>query len=170
MPQKNVRSKFIADPFRFAQEGRVISGEIRVADFPRLAENLADTAGEVQYRIEGSVDSDRRPILAVMINGQLILRCQRCLGDVAWLLAISSDLLPVHAGQPIPEEELEDDSADAFEVDGEIDVVTLVEDEILLGVPLVPRHDTCNVPHPEESAGEKVSPFAALSSLRGNKT
>ena len=169
MPQKNVRSKFIADPFRFAQEGRVIDGELPVAGFLRLADSLADSAGNVQYRISGALDAEQRPILTVVINGQLMLRCQRCLDSVAWTLAVSSALFPVRAGRPIPEEELEDDTVDAFEVDGEIDVATLIEDEILLGVPLVPRHETCDVPGPEKNGDGKASPFAVLASLRGGK-
>ena len=56
---------------------------------------------------------------------------------------------------------------DAIELDGELDVLALVEDEILLALPIAPRHQVCDAPQPEGGTS-KESPFAALASLRGS--
>jgi uncharacterized protein len=168
MSQPGVPSRLIADPFRFATEGRHLEGELAVADLLRLADVLADSHGRLVYRIEGATDENRRPLLVLKAQGSLNLRCQRCLGGLAWPLAIETTLQPVRAGEMIPDEELEDDEIDAIEVEGELDVVALVEDEVLLALPIAPRHEECEPPRPEGGA-KKESPFAALASLRGSQ-
>ena len=49
-------------------------------------------------------------------------------------------------GKEVAEEELEDDTRDFLPVAGELDVAELVEDEILLAVPVAPRHEKCGLP------------------------
>ncbi|MBR4877130.1 MAG: DUF177 domain-containing protein, partial [Rhodocyclaceae bacterium] len=74
-------------------------------------------------------------------------------------------LRPVPAGHPVEQEELLDDDHDVIEVDGALDVQALVEDEILLALPLVVRHEQCTPPQMRETA-EPASPFAVLAGLR----
>lgn len=165
MSNQDAKLGHIADVFKFAYEQRQLSGEVKVAVFERLADLLAEIAGVLKYRIEGDLDAMRRPRLTLSIDGRLMLRCQRCLGGLGWDLAVSSALQPVRSGQEIPEEELEDDEVDAIEVDGDLDVLSLLEDEIILALPLAPRHDECEPSRPEGGA-VKESPFAALSALK----
>lgn len=170
MSQQGVSSGVIPDPFRFAAESRSIEGELAVADLLRLSDVLASTAGQLSWRVEGfMVDGAEtaEPRLRLRVDGALELRCQRCLGGLAWPLRIDTLLQPVRSGQPIPEEELEDEEVDAIEIEAELDVLALLEDEILLALPLAPRHQVCEMPRPE-AAGSKESPFAALASLRGS--
>ncbi|TAH42143.1 MAG: metal-binding protein [Betaproteobacteria bacterium] len=166
MSQHGATSTTIADPFRFAADGRRIDGEVDVAKLERLADNLADTAGVLRYGIEGSLDEERRPRLRLNVSGGLVLRCQRCLGGLAWPVDIGVTLQPVRKGDEIPDEELEDDEIDALEVGADLDVDALVEDEVLLALPIAPRHDDCQPPRPEGGV-EKESPFAKLAALRG---
>jgi uncharacterized protein len=51
-------------------------------------------------------------------------------------------------------------------VERELDVAELVEDEILLALPVAPRHEKCGLPGVAD-AGERINPFAALSGLKG---
>jgi uncharacterized protein len=46
-----------------------------------------------------------------------------------------------------------------------MDVLALVEDEIVLAVPIAPRHESCDAPRPSDGV-KKESPFAALAKLR----
>lgn len=133
----------------------------------RLADGLVDTSGSLRYRIEGFLDAERRPRLNLTVSGDLVLRCQRCLGGLEWPVEIDVSLQPVRDGQDIPEEELEDDEFDALEVGEELDVIALVEDEVLLALPIAPRHDDCQPPRPDGGV-EKESPFAKLAALRGS--
>jgi uncharacterized protein len=73
-----------------------------------------------------------------------------------------------------------DDEAeeDVLVLSNEFDLATLIEDELLMALPLVPRHETCPVEVKlavadadfEAASAEKPSPFAALASLRLNKS
>ena len=166
MSEQSVQSSYIADPFRFAAEGRSLSGTVAVAQLVRLADALADDSGTVTFAVVGRLDAQRRPQLRVTAQGVLNLRCQRCLGAIAWPLRLDIVLQPVRSGQPIPEEELEDDEVDAIEVDGDLGVVGMVEDEILLALPIAPRHENCDSLRPDGGT-VKDSPFAKLSALRG---
>lgn len=167
------------DPFRFAAEGRQREGRLALAKLSRLAELLVSRDGELRWKLRGftvePAESPARaapgkalePRLQLEVEGRLELRCQRCLETLPWPLAIRSVLHPVAAGQAIADEELEDDEVDAIEVDGELDVLALVEDEVLLALPIAPRHENCTPTSGAEAATEE-SPFAALASLRGS--
>lgn len=165
MPHQDVQSVVIADPFRFAAEARSLVGKVGVGALGRLADLLAGTNGEVQYRIDGDTDGQGKPRLRLVASGRLELRCQRCLDGLGWDLALESVLQPVRPGQDIPDEELEDDEVDAFEIESDLDVIGLVEDEILLALPIAPRHEQCEQPRPADGEGKK-SPFAVLAGLR----
>ncbi len=138
-----------------------------MAKFTRLTDVLSNQNGTVSYRIDGELDAERKLTLHVAAHGKLSLRCQRCLEALAWDLAVDTRLQLIRAGQAIPDEELENDETDALEVEGEIDVLALIEDEILLAMPLAPRHERCGLPNPGGDTDEK-SPFAVLAALRGD--
>lgn len=154
----------IADAFKFASEGRELQGSIEVARLDRLSDLLERMDGTVSYRVSGGQGADGRWQLGVVASGTLILKCQRCLTPLDWPFEIDSALWLVRSAADIPEEELEDETRDAIEVTPDMDVEALVEDEILLAVPVVPRHDKCEAPLPLGGAG-KESPFAALAGL-----
>lgn len=101
------------------------------------------------------------------------LQCQRCLQTYAQALQVDRRFLFVaHEKQAEQlDEELEDD---VLMLPARLDLADLLEDELILALPLVPRHeDSC--PHPlpmpaddlEEAA--PANPFAALAALRGRK-
>lgn len=161
MPQRSV----IPDPFKFAAEGRSLTGTIPLAELSRLADVLLDKTGEVQFSLVGEMGIDRKPRMRLAISGELSVRCQRCLGSMAWPLRVEALLELVRPGQPIPEDELEEDEFDAIEATPDMDVAALVEDEIVLVAPIAPRHEQCEAPRPDGGA-VKESPFASLGKLR----
>ncbi|HJV26129.1 MAG TPA: YceD family protein [Aromatoleum sp.] len=161
MPQRRV----IPDSFKFAAEGRSLAGKVALADLPRLADLLVERAGELEYRLDGEVSADRKSRLRLSVSGNLMLQCQRCLGAMEWPLRLEMLFDLVRPGQKIPDEELEEDAYDAIEAVPDMDVLALVEDEIVLAVPIAPRHESCDAPRPE-GGGVKESPFSALAGLR----
>ncbi|MDT3669044.1 MAG: YceD family protein [Aromatoleum sp.] len=163
MPRRSV----IPDPFRFAAEGGSVSGAIALADLGRLSDVLVDTSGEVTYSLVGEFGLDRKALLRLTAAGMLPMHCQRCLGRLEWPLDVEVVLELVRPGQPIPEDELENDEFDAIEAVPDLDVLALVEDEIVLAVPIAPRHESCDAPRPVKGS-EKESPFASLVKLRKN--
>lgn len=105
-------------------------------------------------------------MLRLTASGVLSLACQRCLEAVPFGLDIESLLELVPEGAEMSQEELEDDSRDFLPVVRDLDVAELVEDEILLALPVAPRHERCGLPGAAE-AGERSNPFSALAELKG---
>ena len=148
--------------------------EVKIDRLPQIDADASVTRGretgttDSTTSFDGRLDVERKPQLRVTAQGVLNLRCQRCLGAIAWPLDLDVVLQPVRAGQPIPDEELENDEFDAIEVRDGLDVVGMVEDEILLALPIAPRHENCDSLRPEGGT-VKESPFARLAALRGTK-
>ncbi|WP_428828056.1 YceD family protein [Azonexus sp. IMCC34842] len=105
-------------------------------------------------------------MLHLEVSGVIPLACQRCLNAVPHELDVDSLLELVPEGADLSQDELEDDTRDFLPVARELDVVELVEDEILLALPVAPRHEKCGLPGAAD-AGERVRPFATLAGLKG---
>jgi len=160
------RRSVLPDPDRFARKGQKKAGRAALCELERLADLLAETRGEVEWSIEGVQGADGRPLLRLDIRAVPVLICQRCLGPLEHAVERASLLRPVEVGTPIDQEELENDEFDTIEVGAGLDVLELVEDEILLALPIVPRHEQCGSPH-AAGGSKKESPFDVLANLRG---
>ena len=68
-------------------------------------------------------------------------------------------------GEEWPDDDLADDSADAIAAEKALAVLPLIEDEVLLALPIAPRHEKCESPSANASA-HGSSPFAALVALK----
>ena len=125
---------------------------------------MHDTTGEVQFELAGGSDSKERLRLQLAVGGTINLKCQRCLGSLAFPLSMRTNLL-VLAGQA-GGETAEIDDLDGVPASAQTDVWSLVEDEILLAIPLSPRHAEGQCCPAVSAAGDSsTSPFAVLAKL-----
>jgi uncharacterized protein len=155
----------IINSLAFAREGKRLNGRIPLSELPRLANVLVDTDGVVDCEIAGEQDRDGPAYLVLRLAGSLTLRCQRCLETVVEPLAVTNRFLLVPPGQPWPDEELAEDAFDAIAAEKEMALLPLIEDEVLLALPIAPRHKTCDAPVPFVEENEP-SPFAVLRKLK----
>jgi uncharacterized protein len=155
----------VFDGLEFARGGGVLERSIGLGELPRLADLLVSTAGRLTVRIEGWRDEAGKSWLQLDIAGRPLLCCQRCLGSVEVPLVIASRLQLIASGEQWPDDDLEDDSADAISAEKDLAVLDLVEDEVLLALPIAPRHEQCESPLALEN-GHGSSPFAALVALK----
>jgi uncharacterized protein len=97
------------------------------------------------------------------------LACQRCLAPLRLDLAVEQPIRVVR-GEAQAEALDADSDHDVLALAPVIDLRQLIEDELLLALPIVPRHDACPAPArpaPEDSAGDETPhPFAALARLK----
>lgn len=162
----------VIDSLRFAEAGNRIAGRLALARLPRLADVLVRQDGFLDCALEGCrVDcaGESRPGLRLTVTGRLQLQCQRCLAEVGIDCAIDSRLLLVPLGEGWPEEELEADAFDAIPASQALSLLELVEEEVLLALPVVPRHADCALPRAVAGVAEEdraLSPFAALAGLK----
>lgn len=160
------------DSLEFARGGRRMAGVVAVDTLRRLADVLADDRGDLNWSVRGEVATDnvgqRQAYLVIEVSGEISLACQRCLTALPFRLSIDSRLLLVPPGKPWPEEDLEDatdESPDPIEALVEQPLLDLVEDEVLLALPIAPRHESCSVPAHDDGKAA-ASPFAKLAQLK----
>ncbi|MDR0736420.1 MAG: YceD family protein [Zoogloeaceae bacterium] len=153
------------DVYRFVREAGRHEGRLAIAELPRLADALAQTEGEVDYRIESITGNQGQARLRLQVTGRLLLVCQRCLEAVAHDLVIDRLLELAPENSAPTQEEMEDDSVDILPLGGALAVDALVEDELLLSLPIVPRHAKCALPMAAADGGQ-AHPFAALAALK----
>ncbi len=158
--------RVVIECLAFAREGRLLQGELSIAGLARVLDVLADSAGNLSYRIQGQMGPRNRPQLVLQVNGLLSVSCQRCLEGIDYPVDIHSLLELVKDEEELTQEEIEDDSKDFLPMISELDVVELIEDEVILDLPAAPRHDSCAMPD-VGGKPEKVSPFAVLKGLKG---
>ncbi len=80
-------------------------------------------------------------------------------------MRIKSRLQLMAPGEEWPDDDLADDSADAIEAEKDLAVLSLIEEEVLLALPIAPRHEQCEPPS-GSTAETGPLPFAALAALK----
>ena len=158
--------RLVIDCPSFAREAESLQGDLPIASLTRTLDLLADSAGVIGYRIEGRMGERHRPQLILRVEGVLSLSCQRCLEGISYPLRLENTLEFVVDEEDLTQEEIEDDSRDFLPAQAEVDVLALIEDEIILGLPSVPRHECCALPERAREM-QPASPFSVLGSLKG---
>lgn len=141
---------------------QVWEGEYGRDDLPRLAELLAPDAGPLlRVRLSIALGALGEHRLQGQIEGSLDLVCQRCFGPLAWPLALSLDVVLLDAGT---EETAVSDGSEVWILDADRRLwpAQAVEEEVLLALPLAPRHEHCRAGWHNEFTEDTLNPFAAL--------
>lgn len=155
------------DALQFAREGRRLEGDMAVAEMPRLHDLVTETTGVVRYRIEGSISAQRKPVLDVAVEATLPLLCQRCLDRVDYELRRTSHFVLTEGEQALPDVADEDPDTETLPADALADIEDVVEQEVLLGVPIAPMHPAgACVAVSDGDREARVSPFAVLEQLK----
>lgn len=155
----------VIDCQRFATEQQTLSGEFAVISLERLHDQLFDTEGNVSFELSGWRGDRGQVSFRLKVDGVLHLVCQRCLGGLPFELSVDSRFEMLPAGIEVSQEELEDDSKDFLPLEKMLNVFDLVEDEVILALPVAAKHSECDLQGRAE-AGGNVSPFAALASIK----
>ena len=157
------------DSFELARSGQRIEGEVAVAQLPRLAEFVTTTQGDLRYEINGLIDDEGHPAADLHLYGRLELICQRCNGALDFQLDRTTRFRFVATEEELNSLPLEDDEIDAIVGSQNLSILEWVEDEAILSLPLVPRHDECSSPLSADDDSGAVAvpnPFAVLLALR----
>lgn len=170
----------VIDVKAFAKADKLLSGHTPLSAFERLAEDcVGEVTGEVAWSAQGSMQpapgGGDVPWLHVQAHAQVPMVCQRCLKPVLLPLEVAQDFRFV-ADEATALAEDEDALEDLLVLSRDLDLLALVEDELLMALPIVPMHEACeseraptsSVDNPLEVA-EKPNPFAVLASLRVGK-
>jgi len=169
------------DMAAFAQaEGR-LSGEWPLATMPRLLQDAlplsADSpATAVAWSARGSrkavIGGEPEIRLQLQAHTTLRMSCQRCLQPVIVALDVQPRLRFVRGEQQAEALDEDSEDEDVLALAATLDLLQLTEDELILALPLVPRHEHCPQPLPMSvgeaeiaSADDAEHAFAGLASL-----
>jgi DUF177 domain-containing protein len=156
---------------RFSSKPMVFEGTFSIADLARLEDTVANRDGELRYRVTATLDKQLRKVVSCIIEGFVFLTCQSSLEAFRHAISLEDRLVLVDDESRLPPIEEEDDTEDYLVADEPLDIRDLVEDAVLLSLPMVPRK-----PGLEQEgmaagkpAAQKESPFAALANLKKTK-
>lgn len=158
------------DPERLTEKGTVFEGVFRPGDLEILAEDLASPDGELRFRVTARLDNTRRRVVSCIINGFVFLTCQSTFETFRHGIAIDDRLVLVGSEEELPAFEEESEQEDFVVATSPIDVHDLVEEAVILALPMVPRKPGVELP-PETGSEKpgKPSPFAVLAGLKRPK-
>jgi uncharacterized protein len=135
----------VIDGLQFARTALERRGLVGVEQLPRLAQ--MQSTGSLEYHLRGGEASNGKPCLRISVRGSMDLVCQRCLGRLPVPIAVDVELQLAESLSEISEA---DDDVDRVLPSRSMDVGQLVEDEVILVLPMVPRHEACDVRGPVE--------------------
>lgn len=129
------------DPIKFAQEQQALEGKLPLDKMARLVPmcHPGVQLGEAEVWIQGNRDIQGLPYLKGTVKATIPLTCQRCLERVDYSISTEFQLSPVHS------EDQADSLPSSYEAlilneNNEVSLCDLVEDELLLALPIVPKH------------------------------
>ena len=161
---------FALDPTALSLKPLSFQGKFRPAELERLEDALANGEGELRYTLTAMLDPHRRKVVSCIIEGFVFLTCQRSMEEFRHDVAIDERLVLVADESQLPAMEVESETEDYLVADEPLDIRDLVEDAVLLALPMMP----CK-PGLEETGGGvaqpqgRESPFAALAGLKKPK-
>lgn len=165
LPQK-------VDPFRFAENEVILEGVIPLKDMDRLLPSLYSDEGRVAVDMTFGVDQQGTHVVRGHYSTHLMLQCQRCMGKFEY--EVSGELLLGVVSKEEDVDKLPKGYDAAVVEDGAFVVKDIIEDELILSLPIVPMHDPkdCNVATPlaiestQNAETERESPFKVIELLR----
>lgn len=138
MSKDNLSEKI--NPSRLAEAGADLHRSLLIKDMQRLCTSLADDSGQVEVDIRFGIDQQGTRFLKGHLETEVTLQCQRCMEPFAY--AIISDFL----SGVVKTEEAAERLPSTYEPvlvdeEGMLVVQDMVEDELIIGIPIVPMHD-----------------------------
>lgn len=161
------------EPFRLCDGNSTVTGRLEDSQLERIREFSVGTTDGIDVTLAFHRDEEGRNRIGGAIDTVLHTTCERCLGALDLPVHIDVSLLLLAAGASPP---ATDDDVNIVEVeDGQLLLLPLVEDEVLLALPQFPAHESCDMVAYDRSAGAaqakpeaktKPNPFDVLAALK----
>ena len=151
------------DNIDFSRKSREIRDIIRLSDFKRLQDLCLNLEDSVAFVLRGFENKHKEPCLELFIEGKLDLICQRCSEKLEHTIFLKSGFLIKEETQ-LTDFQVDDHADyDLIEGSAKMDVLSLIEDEIILSLPVAPKHenDKCYYKKTDEML-DRIHPFADL--------
>ncbi len=163
----------LIEPLSLAEKGRALTGRLPLSCMDRLCQSLQNGKGGVDVSLNFDKDEVGQPRVMGRLTATLQLQCQRCMQTMG--LPVSVD---IHLGIVRTQKQAESlpDNYDPLLVSDEpMTAADIVEDELILALPLVALHEIKDCPavnaqagrdEQDEVAARRENPFAVLAELK----
>lgn len=166
------------DMAAFARAGAAARGTCPLEGMKRLMQDALPLADDGLAEVNWSAQGERRPVagggeqflLHLSVDTAVSMSCQRCLQPVSIPLQVQTTLRFVR-DEALAERLDEESEDDVLALSAALDLHELIEDELILALPIVPRHARCAQPLPMSAGADDIGPadteqpFAKLASM-----
>jgi uncharacterized protein len=169
-------SKHVPDfinPRRAAEGGYDVAGTVAFTRMARLSKAVENHDGAAEVALHFALDEQGIPVVKGRVRSEAVLICQRCLSPLSVPIDLEVELGIVASDEEAKRLPTHYDPLVAGE--DRLAVAELVEDEILLALPAIPRHEdaacTAGVTEApaEQASGRTDNPFAVLEQLKSKR-
>ncbi len=166
----------------FAQAASEIAGHDLLSKYVRLLEETKGQGADliVDWSARGELRTDEasgeQVWVHLTVKADLPMICQRCLGPVDIAVHVEQSFRFVGSEEAAAAQD-EEAQEDVLVLSRDFNLADLIEDEVLMALPVIPCHETCPVVLPltavdsgfEAAVTEKRNPFAVLAKLHSGK-
>lgn len=163
-----------ADIRKLAATATQLEGDVELAAFPRVCDVTRDRSGQLDYRLVFGIDGDGLVTIEGQLRTEVALLCQRCLQIMPYPIQSTFSLGVVASDEQA--NQLPSRLEPLILADGVVDTSTILEDEVLLCLPLVAYHAQADcgrqVGFTSQDAGfdgvveRRENPFEVLAALK----
>ncbi len=157
------------NPVQLAKHNEEIQGQLPLQQCERLMPLLRESGGSVDFSLHFMHDAAMRTIVRMSVSAECILECGRCLQPMPYPIEHSVELAVVADNDAVAE--LPGSYEPLLVTESGVDLGSLIEDELLLNLPVMPSHSEgqCSVSLPSQwlssEPDEQSNPFAVLKKL-----
>lgn len=165
------------EPFKYADQNKVLQGVMEVQHLPRLVELLASDAGSIKVELEFDRDEQGIRVLSGVLATSVSRTCERCLEPVVQPLETEFALGMVLTDEQA--KQLPGRYEPLLVVPESLELREVIEEELILSLPMFAYHDSCHGDYvhsgsdtenkPDSGEQGKENPFSVLADLKRKK-
>jgi uncharacterized protein len=160
------------DPHKLAKTGQALQDKVAVADLNRAKKLLSSESGEIKYQLVFTTDAEGYCVISGKLGSILTVRCQRCLKE--FQQSIESDFVVSPVNDDAGAKALPSSYEAVYTADGKLYPIELIEDELILALPIVPLHEFDSpecvaLTKAQEAGSDFANPFRVLQDINVNK-
>lgn len=137
-------TQYLLEAASFTRLGDSRSGVVDISALARATEDLPEQQGQkFSWSVRGELDSAGRRFIHLHVTGFIILECQRCLTPFEQPVEVlnSFEIVDTEAELELDEDDFE--GSDRILATQRLNLLELIEDEVILSLPYVARHEIC---------------------------
>lgn len=166
------------NPYRLIEQRRILDGQVPLRALSRIQELTSSDEGDVAVYLEFIKTDTGLPTIKGTLQATIPLQCQRCLD--LYNFEVNSKLEVVLITTDAEAERLQDSYDTWLVEDDKIFMQDFVEDELLLSLPVIAKHEDCELDEAAKFASfdensiaieqmeQKDNPFAVLKDVFKN--